>query len=219
MVPAKRVYYFTPPKFALKNLKSGHLKVSRFSKCNDPFELAAFSHRNKKLRQAFKSWLEGMDKRYGLLCFSRSWRNPVMWSHYALNHTGLCVGFDVDPSLVQDVQYVSERLHPNLAPENLRDYIGEAQMLELSATKFIGWSYEEEVRMYVKFPDETPPGKIDFIDFSDTFKLKQVIVGPRCEITRRELTDAVTADNVGVFKSRLAYQRFEVVRQKDKTRW
>ena len=37
------LYYYTPPHHVLKNLTASHIKISNFSRCNDPFELAAFN--------------------------------------------------------------------------------------------------------------------------------------------------------------------------------
>lgn len=219
MAPMRRVYYFTQPEFALDNLKKKHLKVSRFSQCNDPFELASFSQRNRTIRHQFRDWLSDMDKHHGLLCFCRSWRNPVMWAHYAKNHTGVCYGFDVDPNTFVDVRYVSERLYPNLSPENFLNHVGEDQMVDLFATKFIHWSYEEEVRLLVKFSERIPDGDIVFHSFSDSMQLKEVIVGPKSKISVSEVRAEVPDKKVEIFKSRLAFQRFEIVRQENRSLW
>ena len=42
----------------------------------------------------------------GLLCFSRHWYSPALWAHYADNHKGMCLGFDIpDDESAQAVQY------------------------------------------------------------------------------------------------------------------
>ena len=217
--PMKRVYYFTPPEHALENLKNGRLKVSRFSKCNDAFELAAFDLSDKKLRKRFDAWLTVMDSTRGLLCFCRSWRNPVLWGHYARNHTGLCCGFDVDPEKFIDVRYVSQRLYPGVTLDTFLNQVGEEQTVELFATKFIHWHYEEEVRLLVEFSSVTPPNDIIFHAFSEEMILKEVIVGPRSELRVKDVRELVTDNGVDVFQSRLAFKSFSVVRQKNRTMW
>ena len=216
MAPMKRVYYFTPPEFALENLQNERLKVSRFSRCNDAFELASLGQRNKAFRKKFRKWLLEFDKRSGLLCFCRSWKNTVMWAHYADNHTGLCYGFDVDSKTFVNVQYVSERLYPNLTPDNFLDHVGEDQMIDLFATKFIHWSYEEEVRLLVPFSESVPVGEKLFHDFSASMVLKEVIVGPKSTIKASTVNEVVNGKGVSVFQSRLAFTRFEITRQKNK---
>lgn len=153
--PMKRVYYFTPPDYALENLRQRHLKVSRFSRCNDAFELAVFDLSDRDLRKRFDGWLRETDSTKGLICFCRSWRSPVLWGHYARNHTGLCYGFDVDPDILYEVRYVSERLYPGITAETFADHVGPGQLEELIATKFLHWSYEEEQRMLIKL-DNNP---------------------------------------------------------------
>lgn len=219
MPPMKRVYYFTPPDHALDNLINKRLKVSRFSKCNDPFELASLSYKNKAIRTRFHKWLGQMDESHGLLCFCRSWRNPVMWAHYSKSHTGLCYGFDVDPRIFVDVRYVSERLYPDLTPENFFEHVGADQMIDLFATKFIHWSYEEEVRLLVNFSQVVCKDELVFHEFSDTMKLREVIIGPNSEIKAKDAREAVAEEGIKIFKSRLAFRRFEIVRQNDRSRW
>lgn len=217
--PMRRVYYFTPPNHAIENLQKKRLKVARFSQCNDPFELASFSQKNKLLRRKFEKWLKHMDENYGLLCFCKTWRNPVMWAHYAKNHTGVCYGFDVDPELLFHVRYVSKRLYPDLNPSNFLSYVKEDRLEELIATKFIHWSYEEEARMLIKFPQKVADGRRIFEDFSEDFALREVIVGVKSEITASEVQNIVSEMNVEVFKARPAFQTFEIVRQKNKALW
>jgi Protein of unknown function (DUF2971) len=198
MAPMRRVYYFTPPEHALENLRARHLKVSRFSTCNDPFEFAAWSQKNREIRRKFEKWFADVDKKNGLLCFCRSWRNPVMWAHYARNHTGICYGFDVDPAIFIDVRYVSERLYPNLTLKNFSSHVGEDQMVDLFATKFIHWSYEEEVRLLVSFSAEVLTNDHVFHPFSDSMRLKEVIIGPKSGFKIPEIKSIVNDQSVEV---------------------
>ncbi|MDW9570209.1 DUF2971 domain-containing protein [Sinorhizobium meliloti] len=32
---------------------------------------------------------------YGIVCLSDNWQHPMMWSHYADRHRGICLAFDV----------------------------------------------------------------------------------------------------------------------------
>lgn len=40
------VYYYTPPEFALENLKNNRIVVSRIDSINDPFEMEAVNLKN-----------------------------------------------------------------------------------------------------------------------------------------------------------------------------
>jgi hypothetical protein len=218
----RRLYHFCPPDYVIENIANRQLKVSRFSKCNDPFELAAFSLKDGAVRKRHQEWLADTDKKHGLICFCRNWRSPVLWSHYADNHRGLCLGFDVRPDNYVDVRYASERLFPDISMENFFKHVGEDQISDIFATKFIHWSYEEEVRQLISFETEPDDSDICFYSYSDELQLRQVIIGPRSELCVEDIQGAIKdygGGGVEIFQARLAFRRFEVVRQKDETLW
>lgn len=99
-----RVYHFINEKFGLENIKRRRLKIARIDELNDPFEFIARAD-NERERAALRATREEQTKKTGLLCFSRSWQNPVQWSHYADRHRGFCLGFDVPDALIKEVTY------------------------------------------------------------------------------------------------------------------
>jgi len=105
-----RVYYFTSAKYGLQNLERRRLKISDFSNVNDPFELLGIEMRDKEVRKAVNFEKSKISKKNGLLCFSEDKYNPVQWAHYAKNHKGVCLGFDIPDKRLRKVRYVSERL-------------------------------------------------------------------------------------------------------------
>ena len=106
-----RVYYLTGAPFAVSNLAIQRIKIARFSDLNDPFELLAVDLGNKRHRKAFRESRGEINAATGLICFSKSWRNPLLWGHYAEKHTGIALGFEV-PAL--------HRRHRNLEAVNFR---------------------------------------------------------------------------------------------------
>lgn len=94
----------------MENIRRRQLKIARINDLNDPFEFARISFGDKKLRDAFKKMKLEMHEQRGLLCFSTKWKNPVMWSHYADKHRGLCLGFDVADESLAPVSYSGKRL-------------------------------------------------------------------------------------------------------------
>ncbi|HRF05221.1 DUF2971 domain-containing protein [Accumulibacter sp.] len=89
----------------------------------------------------------------GVLCLSAAPDVPLMWSHYAESHAGVCLGFDSESdhfAIAQPVRYTRNR--PTIDPTAQT----KAQMLEASLfTKSLDWAYEEEWRIVV----ESGPGK------------------------------------------------------------
>lgn len=42
------------------------------------------------------------ESRVGVCCFSDTWNIPVMWSHYARNHTGICLRYEFEHTYFVD---------------------------------------------------------------------------------------------------------------------
>ena len=113
------------------DLKHRRLKVATFDDINDPFGGIRFNR-----------WRKRTAAKLGLLCFT-SWRNPVLWSHYADENGGIFLGFDVPESCLYEVNYVPERLQfEQLVPD-------EDQLHHLLRTKVKDWGYEAEYRQIV----------------------------------------------------------------------
>lgn len=204
-----RAYKFIDAQFGLKSLRERRLKISRIGDLNDPFELLPYNLANKNHRQALQKSREKLAANRGLLCFSTTWRDPVMWAHYSDKHRGICLGFEIpgNRDICKRVSYRMERL-PFPATLTLAD--ADAMLF----TKYSNWKYEQEMRMWAKL--DNAENELYFYDFDKTLRLVEVIVGARCTLTRGDLTEALGAlvKNVTLIKARPGFQRFEIVRQK-----
>ena len=89
------VYYFTGSQHAISNLVFERLKISRFSELNDPFELLTLNRETELQRKWLDEIRTEVDKRSGLICFSRSFKNPLLWGHYAERLTGIALAFEI----------------------------------------------------------------------------------------------------------------------------
>jgi hypothetical protein len=97
-------------------------------------------------------------------CFCETKKNQLMWSHYANEHKGFCIGFDkkqlVDNQIfvsARQVYYVSREPYAGII-EGLRalndfnrgikdkDIVREILIRTLT-TKYTGWKYEKEYRL------------------------------------------------------------------------
>lgn len=82
-------------------------------------------------------------EKVGILCLSEDPSNILMWSHYASNHSGICIGFDTDYKPFRSASQVSysdgrPSAEFNSEPENL--------LKRVLLTKSKHWSYEKEWR-------------------------------------------------------------------------
>ena len=207
-----RAYHILPSDHALTDIALQRLKVATFSDLNDPFELLAVSLGFDPLREAFTNMKRDLAKTKGLLCFSKKWENSVLWSHYGAGHTGICLGFDINDASIEEVEYVGQRLPVPVANDKVVQF-DETFMRRLLITKYEHWSYEEEVRVFIQLDPDSAERGLYFQYFSKDLKLREVILGPLCEVpptTVYSLTSSIY-DGVDVIKAELAYKWYKVV--------
>ncbi|KAB7739419.1 DUF2971 domain-containing protein [Parvibaculum sedimenti] len=218
-----RVYHFLNQKYGLEDLQRRRLKISIINELNDPFELLGPSTKDSVFRRSFLDWKSRMSQHCGILCFSLGRRNPVQWSHYADGHRGICLGFDVqnEASLLR-VRYQQRRLTINSeifsgSDESCLD----EPLKEVLSTKFSHWRYEQEARMFVGLSDRDREAGHFFFRFSEGIVLKEVIVGALSEISRDEISLALgdLVPEIDIFRARLAFRSFDVVKQLDRRLW
>lgn len=216
-----RLYHFVSAKYGIEDIQKRRLKVSRIEDLNDPFELLGLELADGELRKRFLRWKHHMSQDRGIVCFSRTWRNPVQWSHYADRHRGMCLGFEVHASLPMRVEYTATRLMRE-ANALLAAPVTRETMRKVLCTKYSHWRYEQEERVFVSLEDKNrdSDGRY-FENFSPAVALAEIIVGARSNISREQVNQAFGPEHgpVAVFKARLAFRSFRVVRNKDESLW
>lgn len=204
-----RLYYFTGAQYAVSNIALRRIKVSRYRDLNDPFELLGVNLSEKSNRETFLAIKRKIDATQGLVCFSKGWKNPLLWGHYAEKHTGIALGFDVPQHLARPVIYAKKLADVKIGPDGLweNDFIDQ-----LVRTKFYDWKYEQEVRLSVTLDQHTESG-LHFEPFGEQLSLREVILGPKCELPTASIGQLVSSftPKVQVIKARIAFTRFEVL--------
>lgn len=212
-----RLYHFLPEEYALEDLKEKRLKVSIINDLNDPFEFqAGFKRPTSALKTEFGKFKKGISKEFGLLCFSKNWHNPLLWSHYANKHTGIALGFDLPDIKATEVTYSKER--PLFQSKSLSASADRTSFLDkLIKTKFSSWSYEEEVRFFFQLNTLISENGFYFDPFDHELILKEVIVGCNSQLTDSYLLTALKEfTGITLIRSRMAFKSFKVVRNKQK---
>jgi hypothetical protein len=102
----------------------------------------------EKIQDEYDSTSHPMtDNRFGVLSLSTKWDSVLMWSHYAVNHQGFCIGYDFEklkcynrgtagPVSYRDTYPALDPLDPD--PLN--------EILTKTHTKAAVWTYEDEYR-------------------------------------------------------------------------
>ena len=215
----RRLYYFTPFKWAVSNIEKKRLKISRLLELNDPFE---FRHvkpnkNGRPSRKELDKYISKLNEQNGLLCFSRRFSNPLMWGHYADRGRGVALAFDVDSDLQLKVDYPKEFLeYPSEVTE-------EFVHLFLS-TKARDWRYEKEVRILENL--DTSPCEFDaateafhfFARFTDQMKLRAIFLGPNFEKDEASvlaIKKLLNDPDVQIVQTELASNKFKVKKISD----
>jgi hypothetical protein len=178
---------------------------------NDPYEWRCVSSTNEASQRRLDKAFEGAVNGSGLLCFSRSWNNILMWSHYADRHSGICLGFDVPDKFANNVVYLGDlRVIGDL--EGLSTVEVRKVHDQQYHFKYVDWSYEEEVRIHSK-PD-TVEGGNHFTKFGEDLQLKEVIAGARFSEGKAVIEDALKgySREVAISKPARSTTKFEIVR-------
>ena len=205
-------YRFLRRKYGLEALRDQRLKISEIMELNDPFEFLCVDVSDEDNRRKIKKNKLSVSKQWGLLCFSKNWRSPVQWAHYAKKHKGLCLGFDVKDERLTEVCYVKRRLD---FPENKE--LDQKFKDKLTATKYSDWDYEEEFRLFVSKNTEIDGSY--YCDFSSKLQLKEIIIGEKSKITHDDIYKALgkhNKSNIKIINARSAFRSFKMVMQKDK---
>lgn len=109
MSDAVRAYHLLSSEHALSDLRYRRLKIAQLDDLNDPFDLWALAQPDPELRKALRGFRRDVAQKFGMVSFSMTWQNPLLWSHYGDRHRGIALGFDLDPAKAKKVSYVEER--------------------------------------------------------------------------------------------------------------
>ncbi len=200
-----RLYHILSSEFAISDLALRRLKISRIADLNDPFELLSYKFNSLEQKQAWESSKHQLMKNKGLLCFSKSWDNPVLWSHYGDKHKGVCLGFDLPDEAPGEIEYISERLDLNeISLRTGRGFI---------FSKFDHWKYEDEWRSYVDLDPSTEENGLYFMGFGESLRLREVILGTRCTLPISNLQTLLKGigTNITLSKAKLDDHHFRLL--------
>jgi hypothetical protein len=157
-----------------------------------------------EFRAAYEAGVAAVSERFGVICFTKDWSNPLMWAHYADKHRGVCLGFDIDDELLHEINYVSGKLLPIVNMDLDGGGLTERFVEEILFTKHEYWRYEDEVRVYVPLEKIDQSTGFYFTSFAKNMVLKEVIIGARSQLIPIKLSEGLAhvSDRVSVFKAK-----------------
>ncbi len=172
---------------------------------NDPFEIAHkfMSSVSDETYEQNREFLQNAE----ISCFSRTSIEPLMWSHYAEKHQGVCYIFDelelVTFGLCSSFNDVTYSNHfPSIYDSFQRE------LNKVIYTKSLNWAYEKEYRIILK------PGQEKKFKKSS---LRGIILGYRASIDyEKHILDIVKEanknrkDKIKVYYANLSTHKYEM---------
>ncbi len=199
------IYRFLSSEYALEALQTKRLKLGRPSELNDP---ADCNPRLINLPDDTKCFYDDKSRNdyfrdvyrdFGILCFSATITEPVIWSHYADSHRGIALGFEFheerDAKFLYKVDYNEERpvVDYRLAQELRGDTseLGQAKYIKNViksgfSSKAPSWNYEQEYRAFVWLGGCKMEGRNYFTHFLS----KEVVLGLNCRLSEEDVLRA-----------------------------
>ncbi len=216
-------YHFISSEFALKALRDRRLKITRINELSDPFQLCAADFFDSDVQSKLEAFKNRMNEQYGIVCFSKNYDDPVLWSHYADSHRGVALVFEIPDDQAISIHYQPERLRSDADAAIRRGGFTEPDLNPFVAAKFASWRYENEVRMTCALNDhfcqiDAKGKKVYFESLSlesfgrDALKLVGLIRGIRCDLKPADIaSELLAADTLPVQDTRLDLPSFRIV--------
>lgn len=192
------VYRYLNQQFGLLALQQRKWKIGRLLELNDPLDCQPVlrnSDGSLGLSGAHPS-LTDIYEKIGIICYSKSISDPVIWSHYADSHRGMAFGFDYPQTgagTLFEVNYPSSDSRVILDYNELDEQIQKENTdasLSIISKGFIqkakSWAYECEYRHFIYLHGCTMEGP-HYFRCMPIEHLRRIILGVRCQITKSDI--------------------------------
>lgn len=113
---------------------------------NDPMEGYFKYYPDKHPPHELKQIVQGKDS-FGVSCFSFTYDEILLWTHYAKNHTGVCIEIDTDIECSEEVSFEKVKYESHIPW--LNHHTGRQRSpKEILSTKIAKWEFEQEIRAF-----------------------------------------------------------------------
>jgi hypothetical protein len=214
-----RLYHYLSYEHGLSAISSNRLKIALLLEMNDPFEQNALFFTDPKAQEKFSAFRKSYNEGTGHICLSRTWSSTIMWSHYADNHRGMVLGFDIPDEYHIQIPYKPGRIDGEPIVKNILDQDSVSpENLKKLMTKHTDWSYEQEHKMTCFLKDAElkllAGRKMYFEPFDETLTLREVLLGHQAKLNNDLLSQALVlgTHDIKPIRTKLAEKTFGVER-------
>lgn len=203
-------YHFLSSANAIHDLERKMIRISTLDTLNDPFELMPYlRYKDPKERKRYHNIRKEISKKYGLLCFSQSWSEPLLWGHYADKHKGIAIGFEILRDEILKVDYNPDPIRKQFELTNDSE-INKKLFLDLAKVKYQEWHYENEYRILVKLEDCIKIDGHHFIQFEGRLKVKEIVLGCKFENNKEYVDELAKQLDSKVKRTRMEWQGYKI---------
>lgn len=210
-------------KYSLSGIAKGELFYCSPARLNDPFEfrvsfppcseeylteffpevLGKHDDATNEVMQVLYEMLQKTISTFGVLSLSKLPASPIMWSHYADEHKGMCLEFDYTGSSETGIDVTYSNHLPVLSDPKKKLW-SVANALQFMMTKHADWVYEKEVRFVRVDGEASRP-------YGEDLKLTSISFGARTIKDDECLVRAlVKSADVQFFRAILSSEDFTV---------
>jgi hypothetical protein len=152
------VYRYLQEQYALEALQKRRWKIGRILELNDPLDCRPVIYQNGSPLDPSEPLPPALRKAYeslGIICYSGSVEDPVIWTHYGDKHAGIALGFEYTSYAPHEVSYPKDNKRfridvDDLPPAYLSPKAGlEEKLGEAFLRKAHSWKYEQEFRHFI----------------------------------------------------------------------
>lgn len=208
---------------------SGIVFMSKVSDFNDPFDclvnfdidrFVSSDFGKRRLKENFpsincenignesklkKEIIQGFQKDIRVACFSEVCDSILMWSHYAKNHNGYCIEYDMDKisNRINFFPIIYDTQRNDITEEMIegRNTVGLKSILY----KALEWKYEREWRVFKIIPENKKDRK-----FNLKKSIKAIYLGARCSKENENKIKELTP-NIPIYKMQISEKRYELI--------
>lgn len=162
----------------------------------------------KNRTEILNSDLQKRVSEVGISCFSKTHLSILMWSHYAVNHTGICLKFNTsDKSFFKNYKEVKYLEKFPTSDEIIKH---DQSDNFLFFTKSLEWSYEREVRLIKNSSS---------LEIYNPNCLEAIYFGVACDSKEQEnIVQIIKSNkgykNVNFYKMRKCSESFRLIEEK-----
>jgi hypothetical protein len=203
--------------YAISSVCEDRIKVSTLNSANDLYEMlpCIIDYDGQYLPSELcrRIFLERLSGKRGFICLSATATDPVLWAHYAAQHTGVALEFDIPTNgALIEVDYRNERVEIRLSDIVENGPALQTAFKALLGRKYTSWSYEKEFRVHMPISELSLEDGLHFKAIpKDQFR--RVILGYKCSINEsgmRCLLDSSGFSKVGIARTALSDRDFQM---------